>query len=63
VRIFVPRVRYGPCEVSHALLPAFVLVKRLDAAEVIGTVVAEVAGCGVRPAADIDLAQPDLRMS
>src|ERR1022692_4265335 len=52
-KIFVPRVRCGPCAVSHALLPAFVLVKRLDAAEVIGGVVAEVAGgaCGVRPAA------------
>src|ERR1019366_3777841 len=53
VRIFVPRVRCGPCEVSHALLPAFVLARRLDVAEVIGKVVGEVAGggCGVRPAA------------
>jgi hypothetical protein len=53
VRIFIPRVRCGPCRVSHALLPAFVLAWRLDVAEVIGTVVAEVAsgGCGVRPAA------------
>src|ERR1019366_6501681 len=54
VRIFVPRVRCGPCEVSHALLPAFVLARRLDVAEVIGKVVGEVAGggCGVRPAAE-----------
>jgi len=51
LKIFVPRVRCGPCEVSHALLPAFVLAKRLDAAEVIGAVVAEVAGGGVRGAA------------
>ena len=54
LKIFVPRVRCGPCEVSHALLPAFVLVQRLDTAEVIGQVVGEVAGggCGVRPAAE-----------
>jgi hypothetical protein len=39
--------------VSHALLPAFALAWRLDAAEVIGAVITEVAGggCGVRPAA------------
>jgi hypothetical protein len=39
--------------VSHALLPAFVLAWRLDVAETVGTVLAEVAGggCGVRPAA------------
>jgi hypothetical protein len=49
----VPRVRCGPCEVTHALLPAFVLARRLDVAEVIGGVLAEVAGGGggVRPAA------------
>src|SRR5450759_2553665 len=52
-RIFVPRLRCGPCRVTHALLPAFVLAWRLDVAETIGTVVAEVAGGagGVRPAA------------
>src|SRR5258708_29105417 len=52
-RIFVPRVRCGPCRASHALLPAFALAWRLDAAEVIGGVLAEVAGgrCGGRPAA------------
>ncbi len=54
VRIFIPRGRCGRCRVSHALLPAFVLAWRLDVAEVIGAVVAEVAGggCGVRPAAE-----------
>jgi hypothetical protein len=40
--------------VSHALLPAFTLAWRLDVAETIGSVFAEVAGgaCGVRPAAE-----------
>jgi transposase-like protein len=53
-KIFVPRLRCGPCRVTHALLPAFVLAWRLDAAEAIGTVIAAVAGgaCGVRPAAE-----------
>jgi transposase-like protein len=53
-KIFVPRLRCAPCGVSHALLPAFTLAWRLDVAETIGTVLAEVAGggCGVRPAAE-----------
>src|SRR5262245_38106805 len=52
-RIFVPRLRCGPCQVTHALLPGFVLGWRLDAAETIGAVLAQVAGGagGVRPAA------------
>jgi len=52
-KIFVPRLRCGPCRVTHALLPAFVLAWRVDAAEAIGTVIAAVAGGagGVRPAA------------
>jgi hypothetical protein len=52
-KIFVPRLRCGPCRVSHALLPAFVLAWRLDVAETVGAVIAEVADgkCGVRPAA------------
>jgi hypothetical protein len=52
-KIFVPRVRCGPCRVSHALLPAFVLAWRLDVAEAVGAVIGQVAGgvCGVRPAA------------
>jgi transposase-like protein len=52
-KIFVPRVRCGPCRVSHALLPAFVLAWRLDVAEAVGAVIGQVSGggCGVRPAA------------
>jgi len=52
-KMFVPRLRCGPCRVTHALLPAFVLAWRLDVAEVVGAVIAQVAGggCGVRPAA------------
>ena len=52
-KIFVPRLRCGRCRVSHALLPAFVLAWRLDVAETVGAVIAEVGGgrCGVRPAA------------
>ncbi len=53
-KVFVPRLRCGSCRVSHALLPAFVLAWRLDVAETVGMVIAEVAGgrCGVRPAAE-----------
>ena len=52
-KIFVPRLRCGPCRVTHALLPAFVLAWRLDVVEVVGGVIGKVAGgvCGVRPAA------------
>jgi Domain of unknown function (DUF6431) len=52
-KIFIPRVRCCGCGVSHALLPAFVLVRRLDAADTAGAVIGQVAGgvCGVRPAA------------
>jgi hypothetical protein len=52
-RIFVPRLRCGPCRVTHALLPAFVLAWRLDVAETVGAVITEVASGagGVRPAA------------
>jgi len=52
-RIFVPRLRCGPCRVTHALLPAFVLAWRLDVAETVGSVIGQVADgrCGVRPAA------------
>jgi hypothetical protein len=53
-RVFVRRARCRGCGVTHALLPAFVLAWRLDAAEDAGAVIARVAGgvCGVRPAAD-----------
>jgi len=52
--MFVPRERCGCCRVSHAVLPAFVLAWRLDTAETVGAVIAEVAGgsCGARPAAE-----------
>src|SRR5260221_14632371 len=52
-KIFVPRLRCGACRVSHALLPAFVLAWRLDVAETVGAVIAEVVGggFGARPAA------------
>jgi hypothetical protein len=52
-KIFIPRVRCRGCGVSHALLPAFVLARRLDAAELAGTVIEQVTGgaCGVRGAA------------
>ncbi len=38
-RIFVPRVRCGRCQVSHALLPAFLLAGRLDVAGSVGQVI------------------------
>ena len=52
-KIFVPRVRCGRCRETHALLPAFTLVRRLDAARTVGAVIGQVAAgrCGVRPAA------------
>jgi hypothetical protein len=52
-KIFIPRVRCRGCGVTHALLPAFVLARRLDAAESAGLVIGQVAAgaCGVRPAA------------
>ncbi len=52
-KIFVPRVRCRGCGVTHALLPAFVLARRLDAAETAGRVIGQVAcgTCGVRLAA------------
>jgi hypothetical protein len=53
-RIFVARARCGGCQKTHALLPAFVLVGRLDVVESIGEVIAEVAAgrSGVRPPAE-----------
>src|SRR5579859_3597175 len=52
-KVFIPRVRCRGCGVTHALLPAFALVRRLDAAESAGAVIEQVAGgaCGVRRAA------------
>jgi Domain of unknown function (DUF6431) len=52
-KIFIPRVRCRGCGVTHALVPAFVLAWRLDAADPVGAVIGQVAGGagGVRPAA------------
>jgi transposase-like protein len=52
-KIFIPRVRCCGCGVTHALLPAFVLARRLDAAESAGLVIGQIAAgaYGVRPAA------------
>ena len=51
--VWVPRVRCDRCRTTHALLPAFVLVGRLDVVETVGAVLeAVVEGpSGVRPAA------------
>jgi hypothetical protein len=53
LQIFVRRGRCPACNVTHALLPAFVVRNRLDTAEVIGAVLSAVAAGpgGVRPAA------------
>jgi hypothetical protein len=53
-RIFVPRARCGPCRKTHALLPAFVVVGRLDVAATIGWAIEEVTyrRSGVRPVAE-----------
>ncbi len=52
--IFVPRVRCGACGVSHALLPAFLLVNHLDVIDTVGELIAEMASgrSGVRPSAE-----------
>jgi len=52
-KIFIRRVRCRACRVTHAVLPAFTLAWRLDAAEDAGAVIGQVASgaCGVRPAA------------
>jgi transposase-like protein len=51
--MFVRRARCRGCAVTHALLPAFVLVKRLDAVETIGEALTAVVRreAGVRPVA------------
>ena len=53
VRLFVRRARCRACAVTHALLPAFALLKRLDGAETIGEAIEAVVGgrSGVRPVA------------
>ena len=53
-KIWVPRGQCAPCDVTHALLPAFVALKRLDSIETIGAALETVTSGenGVRPAAD-----------
>jgi hypothetical protein len=53
LKLWMRRARCAPCGVSHALVPSFCLVGRLDCVEVIGRVVAAVVGAGegVRPVA------------
>ena len=52
-KIFIRRARCPACGVTHALLPAFVLARRLDAADPVGAVIGQViaGACGARPAA------------
>jgi Domain of unknown function (DUF6431) len=54
VKIWVPRGRCVPCSKTHALLPAFCALNRLDQMESIGEVISSVVGglSGVRPAAE-----------
>jgi len=52
IRVLVRRARCASCAVSHALVPDFVLPGRLDAVEVIGVAIEEMAaGAGARPVA------------
>lgn len=54
LKLWVRRARCAPCGASHALLPSFCLVGRLDVVEVIGEVIAAVVigdGVGVRAVA------------
>ena len=52
-KVFVARARCSSCASTHALLPAFCVLSRLDGAEVIGAVIEAVCAgpSGVRPAA------------
>ena len=52
-RLWVARARCSPCGVSHALVPSFLLVGRLDVVETVGVVLETVTEgvSGARPAA------------
>lgn len=54
LKLWVRRARCRRCGASHALVPSFCLVGRLDAVEVIGAALTAVVGKarGVRPAAE-----------
>jgi transposase-like protein len=53
LKLFVRRARCRSCAQTHALLPAFVFLRRLDVVETVGAVLQAVIGGpgGVRPAA------------
>ena len=57
LRVWLVRARCSPCGVSHALVPSFLLVGRLNVVDTIGGVLAAVAsGRSVgRVAADVDV--------
>ena len=64
LKLWVRRARCVSCRVSHALVPSFCLVGRLDVVEVIGEVIGTVVGPGrgVRPvAAALDVAHSTAR--
>src|SRR6266496_949132 len=51
-RVWVARAKCRPCGVTHALLPSFLLLRRVDVVWVIGAALERVvAGVGVRPVA------------
>jgi transposase-like protein len=51
-RVWVARAKCRPCRVTHALLPSFALLRRLDVVWVIGAALERVAaGVGLRPMA------------
>lgn len=54
LKLWLRRARCARCRASHALVPSFCLVGRLDVVEVVGEVIGEVIGSGrgVRPPAD-----------
>jgi hypothetical protein len=51
-RIWVRRAKCRTCRVTHALLPSFCLLRRVDVVEVIGDALERaIAGAGLRPVA------------
>ena len=54
LRVFVPRARCPGCAATHALLPGFLLVGRVDVVATVGAVLEQVIDGrgGVRPAAE-----------
>jgi hypothetical protein len=51
-RVWVRRAKCRPCRATHALLPSFSLLRRLDVVEVIGAALERVlVGAGLRPVA------------